>query len=884
LKKILTLVIISLLLISIFSVLPLSVKACPLFLQENAVFLTNMNVSSPTHRFYTDQNGMPMLPINSTDNSFDIAIEFYLSEPVTTFLKIFFSNTDGAIWEVYRVAYPPFLLSEGWNSITVTLPMPGKPGVYTARIVGVAGHRDDDGIPPWEGIEDWIFGFHPYDWNVTFGDGFFIGRTAEELDWDVYEIAYQFGIKVCYYEGHNPYIYSLTLTPSTTTLNPEELFTLNARYYRAYYCPSDYFKVLYKNEATGEITEAGRWAAGYWQMVPYGWQTFTLILRAPNVIGKYTVKVVGCSGHGTQNYFGVDWTDKRSDGGFVGHAPEEMSWDFYEISAEFSIYVGKPFNPWGDDDNDGILNFLESIAQSPYNIQSLAYYSNIGFNIGTYQVKVGGGFAGFADPFNTYDEITSWAITHVTTTERTLWDLEVGNIVGIIFLEISKDLLTTLVSLIPKAGLLLGALATFAPECSDGIVRFALLVNVHDPTDINTLLEIIGPAPQAFVSLFLDIWFLNDESTLPDGFKFTRIPELTLDNFVDALGYVVFEMLLGKIAGMLKGLKDVVKTIPELIKQFFIDIIWSNLFEKFIKPGVEFIEIQGRRLYNYIATRIDSAFRDIDLQLYVDGNLILGGPIVSSGFGFYSGDAISSEYILVNATDLANHRVILVINGTEVEMFGEEYVVLTRVMQRGLLVNEQSFIGTIDPGQIFVSAINITVGPQGELIATMSQPILMITIDSWITDSDFYKISEFRVVFTPDRKTGYYTLTATNPGQFYFNVLVNNNGPLPLNITIFYSIDSYFIMKAARPIHIYADMNRIIDITPNCTISGNTITVYNVPPGSFIYVTIHIDYLLKNTTGYTTSQVNSWYSEHIFVASTDSVVSSATITAYPKTI
>jgi hypothetical protein len=87
------------------------------------------------------------------------------------------------------------------------------------------------------------------------------------------------------------------------------------------------------------IKEAGRWAAGYWQMVPYGWQTFTLTLTAPSTAGMYTLKAVGCSGHGTYNYFGVNWDDPRYDGGFCGHRPEELDWNFYEIYATSSINV-----------------------------------------------------------------------------------------------------------------------------------------------------------------------------------------------------------------------------------------------------------------------------------------------------------------------------------------------------------------------------------------------------------------------------------------------------------------------------------------------------------------------------------------------------------------
>lgn len=134
------------------------------------------------------------------------------------------------------------------------------------------------------------------------------------------------------------------MTPSKTSLAPEEGFNVGVRYYRTYWCPSDYYKFLAKNEQTEEVIELGRWAAPYWQMVETGWQTFSKNLTAPSKPGSYIVKVVGCSGHGTYTYYGVDWNDPRSDGDFRGHRPEEMRWDFYEIAAEFRITVAEEWS------------------------------------------------------------------------------------------------------------------------------------------------------------------------------------------------------------------------------------------------------------------------------------------------------------------------------------------------------------------------------------------------------------------------------------------------------------------------------------------------------------------------------------------------------------
>ncbi|MFQ5999403.1 MAG: LamG domain-containing protein [Candidatus Bathyarchaeia archaeon] len=152
-----------------------------------------------------------------------------------------------------------------------------------------------------------------------------------------------------------------------------------------------------------------------------------------------------------------------------------------------------------------------------------------------------------------------------------------------------------------------------------------------------------------------------------------------------------------------------------------------------------------------------------------------------------------------------------------------------------------------------------------------------LIVETWMTDSDFNNITSFRAVFTPYRKTGDYKLTATNPGQFYFNILVNNTGTTTRNITITYNIDPNFTTQGAMPIHVYTDINRIIDITANCTFSDNTITAYYVDPNAIIYVTIHLNYALKGTT-WTKSQVNAWYSEHTFSATADAVVSTITIT------
>ncbi|MGC8937109.1 MAG: hypothetical protein ACP5KV_07105, partial [Candidatus Methanomethylicaceae archaeon] len=266
---------------------------------------------------------MPVFSVASNE-SYLLKLDFYLTDNTTTvFFKVLRCGNQ-SFPEIVRIMIPPNQTERGWNSINIAVPSPAdagmkEAGIYMLKVVGAAGHSSGS-------------------WDSTFEDGVLSGRRAEDLSWDSFEVAYQLAVKVGG-EYKNPFIRDLSLTPEKLVLSPEEYFTVRARYYRTYYCPSDYFKILIRNK-TGYIMEAGRWAAGYWQMVPYGWQTFTLTVKAPSKPGNYTIKVVGCSGHGTRSYFGVNWNDPRVDGGFRGHKPEELSWDLYEVASEFNITVG----------------------------------------------------------------------------------------------------------------------------------------------------------------------------------------------------------------------------------------------------------------------------------------------------------------------------------------------------------------------------------------------------------------------------------------------------------------------------------------------------------------------------------------------------------------
>lgn len=364
-KRVISLLMAVLLIVPSFLTFTRSVKGCPLFVQEDAVFMTNLDITPIGHMFYDcpESSPMPVLEISPDEESYVLLVSFYIENAsVAAFIKVIYCNNV----TVFKAAIPSSNIEQGWNTLTMILPKPSEGEIHGVRIVGVAGHRDDDDLEPWIAVEDENFGSCEADWSSKFGDGYFIGKCPENLDWYNYEVAYHFTLKTPGMPGHNPYIGSLTITSDKTSLSPGEPFTVTARYYRYSFCPSDYFKLFLKNEATGEITEAGRWAAGYWQMVHYGWQTFTITIRAPSTAGIYTLKAVGCSGHGSYNYYGVNWSDTRSDGGFVGHRPEELSWTFFEISAILTISVGvsRKFDPYKDGFSFSNNEFTEKVVKS----------------------------------------------------------------------------------------------------------------------------------------------------------------------------------------------------------------------------------------------------------------------------------------------------------------------------------------------------------------------------------------------------------------------------------------------------------------------------------------------------------------------------------------
>jgi hypothetical protein len=142
---------------------------------------------------------------------------------------------------------------------------------------------------------------------------------------------------------------------------------------------------------------------------------------------------------------------------------------------------------------------------------------------------------------------------------------------------------------------------------------------------------------------------------------------------------------------------------------------------------------------------------------------------------------------------------------------------------------------------------------------------------------------QFRLIFTQDVSNPPYKLTASNPGQFYYNVFYVGTPGTAVSLTI--SIPYPFVTQGSVPIQVYGNVSIVngcfvpsspltgFTITgPSKTSSGAagisldnysgglgsyvTITVSGVVPQSgLVYVTIHLDFGLKGKGGY--SGVNS---------------------------
>ena len=138
----------------------------------------------------------------------------------------------------------------------------------------------------------------------------------------------------------------------------------------------------------------------------------------------------------------------------------------------------------------------------------------------------------------------------------------------------------------------------------------------------------------------------------------------------------------------------------------------------------------------------------------------------------------------------------------------------------------------------------------------------------------------FRLLFTQDPQNfPCYKLTASNPGQFYYNAFyVGTPGS---SVTFTFQLPYPWVTQGAQPIHAYDSVVTSTSGGMTCLTPGNAIFVNStqvtlssyaptnmgstksvtvtltVPPSGFVYLNMHLDYGLKGTTGYTKDANNN---------------------------
>ena len=144
----------------------------------------------------------------------------------------------------------------------------------------------------------------------------------------------------------------------------------------------------------------------------------------------------------------------------------------------------------------------------------------------------------------------------------------------------------------------------------------------------------------------------------------------------------------------------------------------------------------------------------------------------------------------------------------------------------------------------------------------------------FVTDSSFCSFdidssttgSQFKLIFVQDpSSSSVYRLVASNPGQFYYNVFAAGTPGSPVTVTI--NIPAPFVTQGAVPVHVYSgftssgsicftqvnDISSGFGVSPKTLsgISGGTFTVTGtIPASGLVYVTVHLDFGYKGTSGW----------------------------------
>ncbi len=181
-----------------------------------------------------------------------------------------------------------------------------------------------------------------------------------------------------------------------------------------------------------------------------------------------------------------------------------------------------------------------------------------------------------------------------------------------------------------------------------------------------------------------------------------------------------------------------------------------------------------------------------------------------------------------------------------------------------------------DSSTTFTVTVTDAIGCTSKCMVTVSS-----VSQSFVTDSMLCTFtSPFRLILTQDpTEMPCYKVTASNPGQFYYNMTYQAPAGTPAGTPVVFTITlPYpFVTQGAQPVHAYNGVTIESSGGQTCLTPGTgifvsssqvTLASYAAPPvvgktfttlaetvplpaDGFIYLNIHLDYGLKKTGGYT---------------------------------
>lgn len=243
--------------------------------------------------------------------------------------------------------------------------------------------------------------------------------------------------------------------------------------------------------------------------------------------------------------------------------------------------------------------------------------------------------------------------------------------------------------------------------------------------------------------------------------------------------------------------------------------------------------------------------------------------------GYPDPDLVSGDYALIfvdeNGTEIAqtsfDAQFQVQIGGYPAVEVGTDGDLIDQTAFETVETNSTGFAFAIPyySGTAEVQIWNLTANEQiGVVYASDIVHLEHYDVESWTTSSTFVNTTSLEANFKKDGKTKNSSLTSTNPGTIYLNVLVENLEAYTINPVVTITLPDVngssgelvspaFNLKGANPIHVYSDLERTNDITQDSviTIDGKAINIeLTIPENGLAYVTVHLDYALKGTDGW----------------------------------